>query len=228
MFGNGWGVSDAGVPLTIAEDDRETGVDGSLAGIRQWPIDVVQGEAQEQAILVGDAMIQAQGKLIAVRNHARGCGKGPRAIWTFRIVGQWIAGQDAGDLRIHGDYESVTRKSGSVQTAPLIGGGYRDNLRAAQDLTEALVFRKVVSLAAAVVQTGHNHRASVGEPEFIALERRDAPGIGYGAAIEKIACIERGVAQEFKDRAMHLIAAGFGDDVGKASRSLPVGCRQNA
>ena len=66
--------------------------------------------------------------------------------------------------------------------------------------------------------------AAVGEAKLIALEGRNAAGIGGRTVVEKIAGVECGVAEKFKGRAMQSVGAGAGDDVCEAGSTAPDFC----
>src|SRR3954447_17836961 len=85
---------------------------------------------------------------------------------------------------------------GLIDAATFVVGGEEEAVLAIED------FRDV-------------HRAAYHETELIQAEGRD----GLGRGIEEVLGIERGVAQEFEDRAVQYVSAGFEIHVDNAKAS---------
>ena len=72
-------------------------------------------------------------------------------------------------------------------------------------MAEALIPAEKEGAITALVDTGQRHRSAKGEAEFIAGEGRDAARVRLRPAVEKIARVERCIAQKLKQRAVQLI-----------------------
>ena len=73
----------------------------------------------------------------------------------------------------------------------------------------------------------HN-RAAIGQTKLIADEGRNSARIGGRGVVEIVARIEGRVAKELKVHPMHLVCAGFRNDVCVAGRAFAQGGRHNA
>ena len=191
----------------IEELHRKAGIDRRLIGIGQRPRHLVEAEPGEQRSLVGNAVVNAHGKLIGAGvNLGRG-GIGTIAVGSFGIVGQRIVIQHWNDGRIHRDSQRVARKSFGVDPLALGRRRHGKHLRCPQHLAKALVLAKIKSSVAAIVDFRKHHWAAVGETEFIAHEGRDAALVGDTLVVKIVAGIEGGIAGKFKKTAVHLVGA---------------------
>ena len=144
-----------------------------------------------------------------------------RAIGPRRVVRQRIARQELGDARVHGNDQGVARIGSGIQAGAFGGGRNGDHFGIAKHLAEALIFGEIEGAIAAIVQAWNDDGAAVGQTEFVADERRDAPRLRNGALIEEVARIQRGVAEELEHRSVQFVGSGAGDDVGEAGRAAP-------
>ena len=214
------GIVDGGVALMIEEADSEGGVDGGLIGIGGGTSDLVKAKASEQVGFIGETMIDTEGKLIGVGGNFGRRGIGARAVGAGGIIGERIASEDGGDGGVDGNGEGIAGKSGGVDTETFGGSGNSKNLSGAEDLTEALVFAEEKSAIRAVVDVRKDDRTADGKAKFIASKGRNAArGLRRGV-VKKITSVERGVADEFKDAAVNLSGAGFGDDVAETGSAM--------
>ena len=58
------------------------------------------------------------------------------------------------------------------------------------------------------------------KPNSLRTNGRNAARLGDGAAVEEVARVEGGVADELEDAAVQVVGAGLGDDVGEARRAV--------
>jgi hypothetical protein len=161
-------------------------------------------------------VIEADGELIRNGSHFRRCGEGPRGIGAGGVVRQRIARQQFGDARVHWNDQGVARIRGGVQAGALRGSWHGDHLGVAEHLPEALIFGEIEGAIAAIVQAGNDDGAAVGHAEFIADKGRDALRLREGLAVEEVARIERGIAEELEDRSVQGVSSGAGNDVGES------------
>ena len=82
------GVIQPRVALVVMELDGKARIDGRLVGIGQRTVHIVEVEAHKKLALVGNAMVNAHGKLVRVRRDFGGGGVGARSKGPLRIVGQ--------------------------------------------------------------------------------------------------------------------------------------------
>ena len=84
------GIFHGGVALVIEESDAKARVDRGLIRVRGGPVHLVQAEAGKQRGFVGDAVIDAHGKLIGVGDDLGRCGVSARAVGSLRD--RWASG----------------------------------------------------------------------------------------------------------------------------------------
>jgi len=161
--------------------------------------------------------------LIRVRNDFGGRGVGACAVSSSRKIGQRVARDERRDCGTDRNRERISRairKLQRINALALFSSGYWDDLRGAKNLTEALIFAEEKSLVASVINMRDRDGTANGDAKLVAREGRDAAGIHRGSVVEKIARVERGVAQKFERAAMNKIGAGFCDNVGEARRAV--------
>ena len=150
------------------------------------------------------------------------------AIRAGRIVGQRVGVEDRLNRVTDGDGEHVgiagTRTVGKADVhfpVAFVGGGYREDLRCAEDLAESLVLaeEKGVVMAAAV-DSGKHDRPADRPAKLVADECRNA-AVVRADVVEVVACVERCIAEEFKHAAVNCVRAGPRDHVGVTGRAVP-------
>jgi len=223
--GSGTRIGEHQVALAVDVANPECRIDHGLIGVGGGPVQVVEVKADEELRFAGEAMIQAQGKLVCVGHHRRRAGVGVDSVRTNGIVRQWVARQHACHARVDRDHQGVPGKSSYVVTGTLLRGRHRKYLGGSQHLAKALVLAEVKRLAGAVVKTGQDDGAAIGKAELVAAEWGQPAWVGNGGVVKVISGIEGRIAQELKERAVETSAAGPGDDVGKAGASIANGRR---
>ena len=172
-------------------------------------------------------MIHADGKLIGNGRDLGRCGEGAGAVGSRWIIGQRVGienrldrGRDRNGKRVGNARVCSVRKAHGHDSVALVGGGNREHLGGSENLAKALVLAYEVGAVAAIVEMGKNDGTADRAAEFVANERRDAATV-EADLVEIVACIERGVAEEFKHAAVKAVGAGARDDVGESGRSVP-------
>ena len=84
--------------------------------------------------------------------------------------------------------------------------GDGEHLCGAEHLAKALVLAKIEGAIAAFIDPGNHDRTAIGETKLISHEWRNSPS-ARNRMVEVVARVERGIANEFKNTAMHLIDA---------------------
>src|SRR6185437_2089624 len=164
-------------------------------------------------------LVEADGKLVGIRVDIGGRGIGARSISAGGIVGQRIAGEHGGDLRVDGDLERVGGSVGigkGVLTGALGHGWDGENLRCSENLAKALILAEVEGAAATVIDAGQQDGTAVGESKLVSAKVRNAARLGVGGVIEIVSRVEGGVAQELKEGTVEAAFAGSRDDVGES------------
>src|SRR6185437_6131368 len=158
-------------------------------------------------------LVEADGKLVGIRVDIGGRGIGARSISAGGIVGQRIAREHGGDLRVDGDLQRVGGSVGignGVLTGALGHGWDGDDLGCSEDLAKALILAEVEGAATTVIDMREDDRAAVGESKLVSAKRRNAARLGDGRVVEIVARVEGGVAKELKEGTVEAALAGSG------------------
>ena len=142
------------VALVIDVANAKRGIDHRLIGVGGGAVQVVVVESGKELGSIGDAMVEAQRKLVRIGHHGRGTGISVNPVGARRIVGQRIAREHAGDARINRHGENIAREGSGVQAGAFLLGGHGKHLGGAQHLAKALVLAEVKGLPGAVVDAG--------------------------------------------------------------------------
>ena len=215
------------IALMIKKVDAEVGIDRRLVGIRRRSSDLVQTESPEESRLIGNAMIDAHGKLVGVRGDLGRSGIRARSVRSLRLVGQGISGQDTRNRRTHRHSQRIAgsrRSAGKgrcVDSLPLRRRGHGEYLRRPEHLPESLILREIKCFASAVINMWQKKRPAVGHSKFVARKRRNPPPFHGTLVIEIIARIKRRVADKFKRAAVHIVCPRLRKDIVESSRSMP-------
>src|SRR5437016_2299231 len=165
-------------------------------------------------------MVNPERELIGHRRDGGGGRVGAVPKRPLRIIGQRVTSQHGTNLRVDGDQQRVAREGGGIQALAFLHGRNRKHLRGSQHLAEPLVLPEEISPLAARVEAGYDEGPTDREAKFIASEVWNAAGAHGAALVKEVAGVERRVAQELEDRAVHIVSTRPGNDLGKTRGTM--------